>query len=288
MLNVFTICSLLTIQNKFVETELSRYIKQYDGCNSLDRKLCCYIHDNSNLSKDIVSKYISTQETCSNLLQSMEQRTTGSNKSVKCDDIYVLIGKIKETVGIGKFFENSTFWDQKSKVHIVVYTPVLTKEVTYKVLKYIWNQKIYNFLFVIVNREFEVFSYNYFTKAKLKLTKNSSAFCENLFLDKIKNMQGATIKVALLQHIPFVYWNEKNDSLIGADVNLMNLFARITNCRLKVLNYRNKLRAFDSIRKVDIFFTGMFQVRKDIFSSSYFLDSSGDGLSQATPQSLIV
>lgn len=252
-------------QKNVVEAELIRYIKQYQGCNYLNTKICCYVYDSSSLAKEIIPEYVSIMKTCSNYLQSMKNVLPSTDSTVKCDETYVFIEKIEDSVDSASFLINSAFWDIKTRVHFIAYNPVPTGQVKYKVLKNIWYQQIYNFVFVIVDEAFEIISFNYFTRKKTTLLKTSRTFCKDLFPDKMKNMERATVRIALAEHYPYATWNEKNNSFMGPDVYLMTLFARITNCRLEVFNFRNISQSIDSLRRkeVDIVFTGLFQVRKD-------------------------
>lgn len=157
---------------------------------------------------------------------------------------------------------NYTFWASETRVHFIFCTQIDTKDFLYPALSNIWEQKIYNFVFVIVQQKFKVYTFNNFIKKKISVAKPSKMFCKNLFPDKIKNLEGKTIRVAVFEKIPVGYWDEKTKSFKGPDIDIMNYFAEITNCTLEVYGKLDSYGAVDSLRsnETEISFVSILQV----------------------------
>lgn len=257
-----TFQTFLSTHDKVVEKEIVRYKEKYEKC-STNRVTCFYTNDGTSEAKDITNLFISNQQNCSTLLWQGRKEERTYSHAFKSQDIFVFFGKLNNIIDKASLMINYTFWATETRVHFIFCTQVDTKEFLYSVLQNIWQQKIYNFVFVIVRRKFEVYTFNNFVTKKISNVKPSKRFCSKLFPDKIKNLEGRTIRVAVFEKIPTGYWDQESQSFIGPDIDIMKHFAEITNCSFELYGKLDSYGAVDSLRsnESEISFVTILQVR---------------------------
>lgn len=252
---------LLPQQNIFVK-EIMKYKEKYDECN-MTSSTCFYIHDDTTVAEDVTNSFISHEEKCAALLWSEDCKETDYNDTFLTHDVFVFFENWENIMVKFRSLTNYTFWAAETRVHFIVCTGINTEEFIYRALNSIWEHKIYNFVFIVFCERFKIYTFNNFTANKISFVEYSETFCQNLFPDKVKNLEGRTVKVSVFEKKPIGYFDETTGSFRGPDIEIMNYFAEIINCTLKVYGKLDSYGAIDSLQRneTDIIFVAILQVK---------------------------
>lgn len=266
LIYIWIIQAFPTPQRDIIEVELTKYIKKYAECNILQGGTCFYTHDATSLTDDVVSRFTFIPKICANLLERKAGDLNSWNDTSTVNDIFLFFEKKENLFVKANILTNYTFWAPDTRIHFILCSQAHSKDFLFGVLHNIWHLKIYNFVFVIVDRKYEVYTFNNFLNRITRIVNSSRNFCAELFPDNIKNLRGVTVRVALFEKLPIVSWDARTSSFKGSDVEVMKFFARICNASLQILDCVDGNVAINSLRnnESDIVFIGILQVRYNV------------------------
>lgn len=249
-----------------VESEIISYMEKYKTCNIPPSVTCFFTHDNSLAAKDVVGKVIFAQENCGVLLKSSRVgiKDWAKGDTFEASDIFVIFENIDDIIDDGKHMVNYTFWSSETRVHFLFCKQIEARDQIDRLLHNIWHQKIYNFVFVAIEIEYKVYTFNNFSKNKsIALDSSTKDFCKAFTPDKIRNLEGSIVRVALFEKLPNIKWNEAAKRFEGSDVDIMNVFGSITKATLQIFKKSDGFAAIDSLHsnETDIAFVGILQVK---------------------------
>lgn len=261
-------------EDEFQATELTKYMENFEQCDILSRKTCAFTYESSSIARKVLTNFLLIQKGCTVLLHPISFAQDNQNLT-EVEDYFIILDTRESVLDMAAHLTNSTFWMRSTRVHFLLCAKVTSRKFLYPVLHNIWQQKIYNFAFVIVVDTLEVYIFNDFLSKKISLIDASDKyFCDNIFPDKIQNLQGATVRVAIFEKFPLFFWNNATKSYEGAEVQVMNLFASIINATLKISYKPSDSIAVDGLHnnKTDIVFVGILQVRYFIMPMCFFFE----------------
>ncbi|KAJ3641304.1 hypothetical protein Zmor_027816 [Zophobas morio] len=149
-------------------------------------------------------------------------------------------------------------WNSRSKIHVVVCNPILDPRSVSQTLSTLWEKKILNFVLVVVDDDLQVITYNPFNHTIINLSRHT---CSHFF-DKLKDIHGYVLKVAMCQNPPLL--EKTAGEWRGSDFSLLELVIFALNATLKIVEtpLRRDLEGIrDAIvsKKADFSFLGLSQ-----------------------------
>lgn len=258
--------AVLKLENNLIENNLTKYIEIFKECCLIPRGTCFYTSDNDDHVKQIMNRFISSLNNCASLVMPKKNNRSDSSNIVQAHDIFVFIEKTENILDGMKYIKKSKLWVPQTRVHIIFCSQLETKRFIPSTLQNIWNLNIYNFVFVTVQQRVGVYTFNNFLTKKINFieTFEKLKFCQQLFFDKVRNLQGISLRVGLFEKLPIIYWDEESECFKGPDAEIMKLFLRFTNSTSKTFYTTDSFISVDSLHKneTDIIFVGILQVSK--------------------------
>lgn len=117
--------------------------------------------------------------------------------TVRPDYIFVFIETIDDFLHSLKNLQDRTFWYNRGFIQFIICKPFKNWSITAYMLETIWKNKIFNFVLVYVADKLEVHSYNMFLPNKHINLTNDEKNDNNLFANKLKNVNGYKFRVGI-------------------------------------------------------------------------------------------
>jgi hypothetical protein len=217
-----------------VETELKTFFSEYSKIKTLDLDVTL-LTDNNPYAYDTIKWFLKTGQYKYLIASKCDDEFASSNQTKSLLAISPTIFMILRAEEILDTLDKMTtcpLWHTRSNIIFIIYTQVTNSELL-DVLPSIWSRKIFNFVLVFVDSAANVFSYNGFGEEK---TLNVTSSVENLFPNKLLDINGYEINVGMFSDVP----RNTKDSLgqwYGPDYDLLEKVVFMMNATLNVVEY---------------------------------------------------